>query len=169
MVLKDEKKRLCGYLRVHNDTVVCRAKIDGPSQIVLFFEDGTQQSLEITGAAEQQLPCLDKRIAGCCVICGGAVLASDDAAREACVMSMARSMKTTERHEIHGAHEQMTTHNSETSLQTVPEQAEKNDRCESNEGQDGHLQGQRRWPPPPCWERACYRMGRWQERDEQTT
>ena len=151
MVLKDEKNRPCGYLMASGGEWICCAKQETPSQAVLFFEDGTQQSFELTGAAEQRLPCGQKGIAGCCVVCASTVLVSDDAARCAYERNLMRSKKQPKQEDIR---------KSETEAQTTEEK-----RAET--GQDEYIPGselaQRRWPPPPCWERARYQRGRWQE------
>ena len=169
MVLKDEKNRPSGYLLASNGEVVCKAKITGQARAVLFFEDGTQQSFELPDTSEQRISCPDRQITGCCVVCGSAVLASDDVARCTYASSLMRREQITVYCTDCAAEEKEAEKESEeTVLKTEHREMDRKLIQNEDNAREGIWQ-QRRWPPPPCWEGACYQMGRWQDMAAETT
>ena len=162
MVLKDDKNLPRGYVVVSNAEIVCRARTDEPSKAVLFFRDGTRQTIQLSDGKEQRVDCAGKELAGCCVLCGGSIaLASDDEVRRM-YESKVLTEKKTDRicSEIRlNTPDDISKSNTGIKMVCCKEKEEN----KTTKYENAEVFVQRRWPPPPCWENACYRQGMWQE------
>ena len=154
MVLKDEKNRPQGYVMALRDEIVCRVQADQPMEAVLLFDDGSKETIQLAGGIEQRVRYPGKAMTGCCVLCEERImLASDEKARAMCCL-MLSSQKNRQQ-------KAAAVQNDNALNKTEVSEDIKSDDEEVRK--EEHTFAQLRWPPPPCWESACYRMGQWQE------
>lgn len=155
-VLKDASGRPGGYLVQGMRDICCRAgHLTQPSEMVLLFDDGTQQTHAIESGEEAYWP------GGGGLLCGGflcadgrLLLATGEAARAAFerLSGQKRAQQTRARRETAGE-----------GKAAPPPREEPAQRPPDSVRQE-RVWPQRRWPPPPCWPQAEYAQGRWQER-----
>lgn len=153
VILKDRDHRLMGYVRTVDGGVVCRAQLDASAELAILFSDGTQNTFALDGMREQQFSCEGKQLRGCYVFRGDVLLFASD---ETMHREFDRHVRFVQKKEEACAGQMDDLQKQEE----CPEdrQEEKLER----EKKDSSLP-QRRWPPPPCWETACYGDGCWQE------
>ena len=147
-VLKDLSNHVAGYVVLSGENVLCRVQLSVPSELAVVFSDGTSREYALSAdKMEQRFPCKEKNMCGCYVFQN----------KELLLISDERMRSAFERHSACTEAPCKTAPDCEPvnspSIDALPEENEKSKRAFA----------QRRWPPPPCWETACYRNGCWQE------
>ena len=141
-VLKDQKNRPAGYLRREKDAIICQTGLEKPAQLMLVLADGSKRVFELKeGRGEQRFSCEGADMTGGCVFCGDELLmVSDERMQQLFENRMRKGV----------------------AKPTMPEREQPALKRE-NKPPERHVFAQRRWPPPPCWDAAQYREGKWQE------
>lgn len=161
VVLKDLEHRPQGYVRADCDSVICRAKLDAPAQLAVLLLNGEIRQYAIDGPQEQQFSCDGAQLSGCFVHREETLLlVSDETMQEEFTRHRLRLHKKAETKPALRSGEQ------KENGQTEKQEEKKEDRKTELTLKDDreNVFPQRRWPPLPCWETACYRDGCWQER-----
>ena len=154
VVLKDLKGRPQGYLREAQSGILCRAALNEPAELLIAFDDGTQEACALEPGRNEQLLAFRDRCfcSGCVFRDSELLLLTDDAARQMYHARMARvcrKKKTDDKTENLQAGEK-------TDACQVPAESERDARQKNGFPA-------RRWPPPVCWDTASYECGRWCE------
>lgn len=149
VVLKDMKNHPAGYVRKTEQGVACRAKIGHPAQLALVFDDGSR--------AVHPLGCIDAEQQFCC----------DGNALSGCYAFLEEELLLVSDESMHHAFERDLRASRKTAVQQLPDKQieDKAPRCKEETAKtDRQIEfPQRRWPPPPCLERAQYRGGCWRD------
>ena len=165
VVLKDLEHRPQGYVRADCDSVICRAKLDAPAQLAVLLLNGEIRQYAIDGPQEQQFSCDGAQLSGCFVHREETLLlVSDETMQEEFTRHRLRLHKKAETKPALRLGEQKENGQTEKQEEKTKERQEEWKMELSSIGNREKELPQRRWPPPPCWETACYRDGCWQER-----
>ena len=153
MLLKDEKNRPGGYVIASGTQITWRAQTDAPAQMINYFADGTQYLCNLIGGKEQSID-NNAEMTGCCVVCREQViLSSDEKTRSAFLRQSTQK--------AHG--EEQKSEKKEREEKPVSPHLCSQENTQKKAAEKTTALPQRRWPPPPCWEDACYLNGCWQE------
>ena len=163
VVLKDLEHRPQGYVRADCDSVICRVKLDAPAQLAVLLISGEIRQYTIAGSQEQRFSCDGTQLRGCFVHREGRLLLISDETMqgEFARYALRRQKEANLILQPDQSKENRQTEKKEEKKKEFPE--ERKIELPSKEDIEKALL-QRRWPPPPCWETACYRDGCWQER-----
>ena len=171
VVLKDLEHCPQGYVRTDRDSVICRAKVDAPAQLSILFSDGEIRRYTIDGRQEQRFSCDAAQMRGCFVHRDEKLLLVSDEtmhrefARQTLQMKKkAQPVLQPGKPEENGQTERLEEKQQEKQEGKQEEELEERKSVLPLKGDREMEFPQRRWPPPPCWETACYGDGRWQER-----
>lgn len=143
-LLKDNGRRVEGYLQVRSDEIRCRVESELSAVLILLGMKERKWRFELqAGGREQCFPAVQGEISGAVVMQEGAVwLATDDIAR--CRFS---------KHAVEPERKK------EEEAECRKETAEPSK--PADEMQKSAAWPQRRWPPPPCCPQAMYQRGLW--------
>lgn len=148
-VLKDLSNRPQGYFCCEKDGVSCRVQLHEPAQAAIVFADGSQRIFEFpSSGAEQFFACNAETIDCIYVFRGKELLMISDRAAKLAFEKRQGLIEKTEKKEAY-----------------PPEAKRREIQEESLPAEPFRSFAQRRWPPPPAWETACYSHGVWQEND----
>jgi len=154
MVLKNLSGRPAGYVLSLGDQVICRAQLDEPARLVIVIlrENPKEFELEASGR-EQCFACHGIQMYGCYIFRGETLLYVSDASMQA---EFEKYMLLSGRKE---------NDIKENAIKAGNSQKMRNEEKQEREPRKeiSHTFAQRRWPPPECWDAACYRNGCWQE------
>lgn len=164
VVLKDLEQRPQGYVRADCDSVICRAKIGAPAQLVLLLSDGEIRLYTIDGTQEQRFSCDGAQMRGCFVHREEKLLlVSDDTMQGEFAQYSFRMHKKAERKSALQSGQQKEDGQTKKQEEKTKERQEERETKPLLKRDRENALPQRRWPWPPCWETACYRDGCWQE------
>lgn len=154
-VWKDTSGRLGGYLMHRGDEVCCRVDGQGRDmEVVLFFENGAQETHAVGSGTERRWPDGGRRLLGGIALDSGAVcMDTGKAARDAYAKQRLRAGMQSKAE----------------GCAPPSSREERPMRAAQERAVERRTWPQRRWPPPPCHPQAVYARGQWrdEERDEE--
>ena len=155
VVLKDINGVPRGYLRETNEGVFCRVAVDQPAQAKLIFADGTATDCMVEQRKSEQLIISStKPLCGTCIFRDDELLlTTDDHVKKMFFEQRAERKKRSE-----AEMKRVSTTEKEAVFRQAKQENNDVDACAQRCFPD------RRWPPPPCLDMACYECGRWCEK-----
>jgi len=157
-VLKDGMGRPAGYLTQGLSAIKCRAlDMKEVMKAVLLYDDGSFSERAIEpGLTEREWQNETKAVIGVVILRGEEIAAdSGQEARRRYEQTRSKKAKDTKNTKnLSGA--------ADPPLEQEEEKTERIEEINAGSAREAILP-ERRWPPPPCWKEAVYRMGAWSQ------
>jgi len=161
-VFKDKMGGTAGYLTQGLDAICCRVRdVESDAVAVLMYKDGRISRKELLPhGAESRWDSTEGDLAGAVIVSGDGITADTGGQARKLYEEIRRREHTESRRSREG---KRTERSAEEEASRIEHAAQEGgtDR-ESGRRLEEYAFPQPRWPPPPCWNGAVYRAGRWQ-------